>query len=148
MKISFNPQNNFASRPQFGIRLVEHENLGKYIDSFHFKTQQDNLKQAISLIKDYIQESPGNKNLIIGALHPSKADYVKNGTYDEYFIGPKSMFKTTNDRFERENIYMQLEGTDDIQGFYMNPDENPKNVASWFINTFNYYKVRINPKKS
>ena len=41
---------------------------------------------------------------------------------------------------ERENVYMQLEGTDKIQGFYMNPDENPKNLAVWFMNTLNYYK--------
>ena len=48
---------------------------------------------------------------------------------------------------ERENIYMQLEGTDKIQGFYMNPDENPKNLAVWFMNTLNYYK-RAFMKKS
>ena len=63
------------------------------------------------------------------------------------FITKKNKLKKTSDRMERENIYMQLEGTDKIQGFYMNPDENPKNLAVWFMNTLNYYK-RAFMKKS
>lgn len=57
-----------------------------------------------------------------------------------FLLLKKNKLKKTSDRMERENIYMQLEGTDKIQGFYMNPDENPKNLAVWFMNTLNYYK--------
>lgn len=146
MRISFNPQSGNNYNQNFQMRLVQDANLGKYINGFHFKKQQDNLKNAINIIKGYVQKNPENKTLIIGALHPSKANYVKNGTYDEYFVLPKKRFKKTSDRFERENIYMQLEGNDKIQGFYMNPDENPKNLAAWFMNTFNYYKSKL-PKK-
>ena len=146
MRISFNPQSGNNYNPNFQMRLVQDATLGKYIDGFHFKKQQDNLKNAINIIKGYVQKNPENKTLIIGDLHPSKANYVKNGTYDEYFVLPKKRFKKTSDRFERENIYMQLEGNDKIQGFYMNPDENPKNLAAWFMNTFNYYKSKL-PKK-
>ena len=140
MKINFNPQIKTNYQPQFQMNLVEKPSLNKYINSFHFKHQQDNLKQAVNIIKEYIQKIPGKNNIHIGALHPSKANYVKSGTYDEFFITPKNKLKKTSDRMERENIYMQLEGTDKIQGFYMNPDENPKNLAVWFMNTLNYYK--------
>lgn len=140
MRITFNPQNGNNYNQNFQMRLTEAPSLGKYIDSFHFKKQQDNLKQAVKLIKEYVGHSPENKNLTIGALHPSKANYVKSGTYDEFFINKKNKLKKTSDRMERENIYMQFDGTDKIQGFYMNPDENPKNLAVWFMNTLNYYK--------
>lgn len=140
MRITFNPQNGNNYNQNFQMRLTEAPSLGKYIDSFHFKNQQDNLKKAVNLIKEYVGHSPENKNLTIGALHPSKANYVKNGTYDEFFINKKNKLKKTSDRMERENIYMQFDGTDKIQGFYMNPDENPKNLAVWFMNTLNYYK--------
>ena len=133
MRITFNPQNGNNYNQNFQMRLTEAPSLGKYIDSFHFKNQQNNLKE-------YVGHSPENKNLTIGALHPSKANYVKNGTYDEFFINKKNKLKKTSDRMERENIYMQFDGTDKIQGFYMNPDENPKNLAVWFMNTLNYYK--------
>ncbi len=146
MRINFNPQNNCGNKQQFGMRFIENESLTKYINSFHFRKQQENLKQTVNLIRDYVQKNPENKNLIVGALHPSKANYVKNGTYDEFFITPKKRIKKTNDRFERENVYMQFDGTDKFQGFYMNPDENPKNVAAWFINTLNYYKAKIAKK--
>ena len=140
MRITFNPQNGNNYNQNFQMRLTEAPSLGKYIDSFHFKNQQNNLKQAVKLIKEYVGHSPENKNLTIGALHPSKANYVKNGTYDEFFINKKNKLKKTSDRMERENIYMQFDGTDKIQGFYMNTDENPKNLAVWFMNTLNYYK--------
>lgn len=140
MRITFNPQNGNNYNQNFQMRLTEAPSLGKYIDSFHSKKQQNNLKQAVKLIKEYVSHSPENKNLTIGALHPSKANYVKNGTYDEFFINKKNKLKKTSDRMERENIYMQFDGTDKIQGFYMNPDENPKNLAVWFMNTLNYYK--------
>lgn len=140
MRITFNPQNGNNYNQNFQMRLTEAPSLGKYIDSFHFKNQQDNLKKAVNLIREYVSHSPENKNLTIGALHPSKANYVKSGTYDEFFITKKNKLKKTSDRMERENIYMQFEGTDKIQGFYMNPDENPKNLAVWFMNTLNYYK--------
>ncbi len=146
MRISFNPKSENNYNPNFQMRLVEDASLERYINSFHFKKQQDNLKQAITIIKDYVQNNPENKNLLIGALHPSKANYVKNGTYDEFFILPKSRFKKTSDRFERENIYMQFDGTDKVQGFYMNPDENPTNLANWFMNTLNYYKKSLTKK--
>jgi|GEM_PF-1921930 hypothetical protein len=146
MRVSFNPQSGNNYNQNFQMRLVEDASLERYINSFHFKKQQDNLKQAITIIKDYVQNNPENKNLLIGALHPSKANYVKNGTYDEFFILPKSRFKKTSDRFERENIYMQFDGTDKVQGFYMNPDENPTNLANWFMNTLNYYKKSLTKK--
>lgn len=146
MRISFNPQCGNNYNQDFGMRLIPDSSITKYIDSFHFRKQQDNLKQAVKLISEYVSQTPGNNNLKIAALHPSKANYVKNGTYDEFFINEKNRFKKTSDRFERENIYMQLEGNDKIQGFYMNPDENPKNLAAWFMNTFNYYKKSLMKK--
>lgn len=146
MRITFNPQNGNNYNQNFQMRLTEAPSLEKYIDSFHFKKQQNNLKEAVNLIREYVSHSPENKNLIIGALHPSKANYVKNGTYDEFFINGKSRLKKTSNRMERENIYMQLEGTDKIQGFYMNPDEKPKNLAVWFMNTLNSYKCSFKQK--
>lgn len=140
MKITFNLQNVNNYNQNFQMRLTEAPSLGKYIDSFHFKNQQDNLKGALQLIKEYVKHFPENKNLTIGALHPSKANYVKTGTYDEFFTAPKNFYKKTSDKFGRENVYMQLDGSEKMQGFFMNPDENPQNLASWFMNTLNYYK--------
>ena len=143
MKINFNPQIKTNYQPQFQMNLVEKPSLNKYINSFHFKHQQDNLKQAVNIIKEYIQKIPGKNNIHIGALHPSKANYVKNGTFDVFFVTPKNKFKKTADIYKRENIYMQLDGANTIQGFYMNPDENPKNLASWFMNTLDYYRNQL-----
>ena len=111
MRINFNPQSNCGNNQHFGIRLVENDSLIRYIDSLHFRNQKNNLKQAVTIIRNQIERNPDNKNLIIGALHPSKANYVKNGTYDEFFITPQKRVKQTSDRFERENIYMQFDGT-------------------------------------
>ena len=46
MRISFNPQSGNNYNPNFQMRLAQDANLGKYIDSFHFKKQQDNLNFA------------------------------------------------------------------------------------------------------
>lgn len=140
MRISLNPQSGNNYNQDFGMRLIQDSSITKYIDSFHFRKQQDNLKQAVKIISEYVGQTPGNNNLKIAALHPSKANYVKNGTYDEFFINEKNRFKKTSDRFERENIYMQFDGTDKFQGFYMNPDVEPKTLANWFMNTLYHYR--------
>lgn len=54
MRISFNPQSGNNYNQNFQMRLVQDANLGKYIDGFHFKKQQDNLKNAINIIKGYV----------------------------------------------------------------------------------------------
>lgn len=144
MRINLNvTKNNNYYRPNFQMRLVEDASVLKYINSFHSKNKQNNLKQAVNIIKGYITNNMDNKSVRLAALHPSKANYVKSGTYDEYFTRGKTNTKKISDRYERENVYMQLEGSDKIQGFYMNPDENPQTLAGWFMDTFNFYKNRL-----
>ena len=66
--------------------------------------------------------------------------------FPQVFTSGRNKFKKTSDKYGRENIYMQLDNTDKIQGFYMNPDENPNNLAKWFMETFNYYKSSLTKK--
>lgn len=66
MRISFNPKSENNYNPNFQMRLVEDASLGKYINGFHFKQQQDNLKNAVNIIKGYVQKYPENKTLTIG----------------------------------------------------------------------------------
>ena len=61
MRISFNPKSENNYNPNFQMRLVEDASLGKYINGFHFKQQQDNLKNAVNIIKGYVQKYPENK---------------------------------------------------------------------------------------
>lgn len=141
MKVNFSSINENSCNQSFKMNLVQDASLTKYINSLHFRNQQNNLKQAIDVIRNNISKVPDKDTLIIGAIHPSKANLVKSGTYDEFFINSKGKtIKKTSDILNRENIFLQLEGNDKIQGFYMNPDENPKTLAGWFMDTFNYFK--------
>ena len=128
-----------------GTKLVLSETALDALKNHYEKSKrpmtENNLKQAIDVIRNNISKIPDKDTLIIGAMHPSKANLVKSGTYDEFFINSKGKtIKKTSDILNRENIFLQLEGNDKIQGFYMNPDENPKTLASWFMDTFNYFK--------
>lgn len=138
-------KNNYYNQA-FQMRLVQDPSMTKYINSLHSGSEQNNLRQTVNIIKNYMGNNPGNKNIKLAALHPSKAGYVKHGTYDEYFTNGKKTSKKVKDYYARENVYMQLEGSDKIQGFYMNPDENPHKVAGWFMDTFNYYKNSLMKK--
>lgn len=146
MRVNLNVQNENTYNQNFKMRFVEQQSIGKYIDSFHFPDQKNNIRKAVDLIKTYVERNPDYGTLSIATLHPSKANYVKNGTFDEFFTSGRNKFKKTSDKYGRENIYMQLDNSDKIQGFYMNPDENPNNLAKWFIETFNYYKSSITKK--
>ena len=127
----------------FQMKLIQTPSLKKYINSFHFREEQNNLKEAFSLISDFLTREPNNSELNIYALHPSKANYVKNGTYDEFYYSGENRIKQTFDRFGRENIYMQMAGSNKTQNFYMNPQEKPDNLARWFMETFNFYKKNL-----
>ena len=148
MRVNLNLQNENSYNQNFKMRFVEQASIGKYVDSFHFKDQKNNVRKAVDLIKTYIERNPEYGTLSVGTLHPSKANYVKNGTFDEYFKNGRSSFKKTSDKYGRENIYMQFNDSDKIQGFYLNPDENPHNLAKWFMETFNYYKNVILKNKN
>ena len=142
MKINAINQNSY-NNTRFQMRLVQDPSMIKYIDSFHFKNEQNNLKEAINIIGNYIGHNPETCNIKIAVLDPARANLVKSGTYDEFVSNGKNRFRKINDRYARENVYMQLEGSDKIQGFYMNPEENPHTLAGWFMNTFNYYKNSV-----
>ena len=146
MKVNFNSAD--SRKQSFKMNLVQEAGLTKYINSLHITQQQNNLKQALDIIRNNIAKIPDKDTLVIGALHPSKANFVKSGTYDEFFINEKGKtIKKTSNILNRENIYLKLEGDEKIQGFYMNPDENPKTLANWFMDTFNYFKNSF-PEKS
>lgn len=139
MKVNLNTTQNYNQ--SFTMHLVQDASLTKYIDSLHISKQQDNLKQAIQIIKKNIEKIPQNNTLTIGALHPSKANFVKTGTYNEFYVNLKGKTtKKTSNILKRENIFLKLDGHDKIQGFYMNPDENPKTLANWFMNTYKHLK--------
>lgn len=130
------------------MHLVQDASLTKYIDSLHISKQQNNLKQAIQIIKTNLENIPQKDTLTIGAIHPSKANFVKTGTYDEFYVNLKGKTtKKTSNILKRENIFLKFDGNDKIQGFYMNPDENPKTLADWFMNTYRYFKNSF-PEKS
>ncbi len=139
MKIYSYQSRNYY-RPNFGIKLVETPEMTKYIESFHFKNQQNNLRNALNIIQERLAPRHEHKYLKVAPLHPSKADFVKNGTYEEFFSDKKTITKRVSDRFERENIYMQIDDNNKTQNFYMNPDENPENLANWFMETFHFYR--------
>lgn len=143
MKVNFNPNDRNGYKLPFQMKLVETKSLNRYIDGFHFEKNQKNLRQALTLIKNKLAQNPEDKYLKIYALHPSNANYVKNGTYDEYFYDGKKLVKQTRDKYERENIYMQLDGSNKTQNFYMNPNEKPENLARWFMDTFNFYRKNL-----
>ena len=146
MKVNFNSAD--GRKQSFKMNLVQEAGLTKYINSLHITQQQNNLKQALDIIRNNIAKIPDKDTLVIGALHPSKANFVKSGTYDEFFINEKGKtIKKTSNILNRENIYLKLEDDEKIQGFYMNPDENPKTLANWFMDTFNYFKNSF-PEKS
>ncbi len=146
MKVNFNSAD--GRKQSFKMNIVQEAGLTKYINSLHITQQQNNLKQALNIIRNNIAKIPDRDTLVIGALHPSKANFVKSGTYDEFFINEKGKtIKKTSNILNRENIYLKLEGDEKIQGFYMNPDENPKTLANWFMDTFNYFKNSF-PEKS
>lgn len=146
MKVNFNSAD--GRKQSFKMNIVQEAGLTKYINSLHITQQQNNLKQALDIIRNNIAKIPDKDTLVIGALHPSKANFVKSGTYDEFFINEKGKtIKKTSNILNRENIYLKLEGDEKIQGFYMNPDENPKTLANWFMDTFNYFKNSF-PEKS
>ncbi len=146
MKVNFNSAD--GRKQSFKMNLVQEAGLTKYINSLHITQQQNNLKQALNIIRNNIAKIPDRDTLVIGALHPSKANFVKSGTYDEFFINEKGKtIKKTSNILNRENIYLKLEDDEKIQGFYMNPDENPKTLANWFMDTFNYFKNSF-PEKS
>lgn len=146
MKVNFNSAD--GRKQSFKMNLVQEAGLTKYINSLHIAQQQNNLKQALNIIRNNIAKIPDRDTLVIGALHPSKANFVKSGTYDEFFINEKGKtIKKTSNILNRENIYLKLEDDEKIQGFYMNPDENPKTLANWFMDTFNYFKNSF-PEKS
>ncbi len=144
MKINnVNCQNGYYYQPAFQMKLIQTQSLKKFINSFHFREEQNNLKEAFNIISSFLTREPKNSELKIHALHPSKANYVKNGTYDEFFCTETNRIKHTSDRFGRENIYMQMDGSDKTQNFYMNPQEKPDNLARWFMETFNFYKKNL-----
>ena len=146
MKVNFNSAD--GRKQSFKMNLVQEAGLTKYINSLHITQQQNNLKQALNIIRNNIAKIPDRDTLVIGALHPSKANFVKSGTYDEFYINEKGKtIKKTSNILNRENIYLKLEDDEKIQGFYMNPDENPKTLANWFMDTFNYFKNSF-PEKS
>ncbi len=146
MKINFNSTQNYNQ--SFTMHLVQDASLTKYIDSLHISKQQNNLKQAIQIIKTNLENIPQKDTLTIGAIHPSKANFVKTGTYDEFYVNLKGKTtKKTSNILKRENIFLKFDGNDKIQGFYMNPDENPKTLADWFMNTYRYFKNSF-PEKS
>ena len=146
MKINFNSTQNYNQN--FTMHLVQDASLTKYIDSLHISKQQNNLKQAIQIIKTNLENIPQKDTLTIGAIHPSKANFVKTGTYDEFYVNLKGKTtKKTSNILKRENIFLKFDGNDKIQGFYMNPDENPKTLADWFMNTYRYFKNSF-PEKS
>ena len=146
MKVNFNSAD--GRKQSFKMNLVQEAGLTKYINSLHITQQQNNLKQALNIIRNNIAKIPDRDTLVIGALHPSKANFVKSGTYDEFFINEKGKtIKKTSNILNRENIYLKLEDDEKIQGFYMNTDENPKTLANWFMDTFNYFKNSF-PEKS
>ena len=146
MKVNFNSAD--GRKQSFKMNLVQEAGLTKYINSLHITQQQNNLKQALNIIRNNIAKIPDRDTLVIGALHPSKANFVKSGTYDEFFINEKGKtIKKTSNILNRENIYLKLEDDEKIQGFYMNPDENPKTLANWFMDTFSYFKNSF-PEKS
>ena len=148
MKVNFDMTHNRNYNQSFKMNFVKDASLSKYINSLHIKKQQNNLKDALELITNNIARIPDRDTLIVGALHPSKANLVKSGTYDEFFTNSKGKtIKKTSNILNRENIFLKREGDERIQGFYLNPDENPKTLANWFMDTFSYFKNSF-PEKS
>ena len=83
MKINAINQNSY-NNTSFQMRLVQDPSMIKYIDSFHFKNEQNNLKEAINIIGNYIGHNPETCNIKIAVLDPARANLVKSGTYDEF----------------------------------------------------------------
>lgn len=93
MRVNLNLQNDNTYNQNFKMRFVENQSIGKYIDSFHFAQQKNNIRKAVDLIKTYVERNPDYGTLSVATLHPSKANYVKNGTYDEFFTSGRNKFK-------------------------------------------------------
>ncbi len=142
MRVDLNLNNHKQS---FGaIRLEKGFDLLNEIG--RMRTDKQKLfQQTFDIIELQLAKKAENGKYLIDKMTPSKANYVKTGSYKAYYKnGPNDIAEEkVFPAFSSEDISLQIEGQDRAAGFYMNPNEKPENLAMWIMNTFSKLSEKL-----